>query len=83
MKNDLEPSLILRAYESIIRHGTQTERGKIYQGVEAYSDYDGYNVYLKSNGVELSVGFHNTYHFNYEQSYNKDSFISKIALLAK
>jgi hypothetical protein len=83
MKNELEPSKILQAYESIMVHGIPTEYGKIYQGVEALSDYDGYTVYMRGNGVELKVGFHNTYHLEYDQEHLRDSFLKKIALLAK
>ncbi|MGC9422999.1 MULTISPECIES: DUF3081 domain-containing protein [Vibrio] len=83
MKNELEPSKILQAYESIMTHGTPTEYGKIYQGVEAFSDYDGYTVYMRGNGVELKVGFHNTYHLDYDQEHLRDSFLKKIASLVK
>ncbi|SDG82143.1 Protein of unknown function [Vibrio xiamenensis] len=82
MKNDLEPAKVLLAYEKIIKNGTETEFGKIYQGVEAYSDYDGYTVYMKGNGVELKMGFHNTYHLEYEQERLKEAFIKKVLLLA-
>lgn len=51
--------------------------------VEAFSDYDGYNVFLRGNGVELKVGFHNTYQLEYDQEHLKDSFLKKVAMLAK
>ncbi len=83
MKNDLEPAKVLLAYEKITQNGTDTEFGKVYQGVEAYSDYDGYTVYLRGNGVELKMGFHNTYHLDYEQERLKEAFIQKVLSLAK
>ncbi len=83
MKNELDATKILHAYEAIIEHGTPTEHGKIYEGVEAMSDYDGYNIYLRGNGVELKVGFHNTYHLEYDQEHLKESFLKKVAMLAK
>lgn len=66
MKNELDPTKILHAYEVIMERGTPTEFGKIYEGVEAFSDYDGYSVYMRGNGVELKIGFHNTYHLDYD-----------------
>lgn len=83
MKNELDPTKILHAYEAIIENGTPTEYGKIYEGVEAFSDYDGYSIYLRGNGVELKVGFHNTYHLEYDQEHLKESFLKKVAMLAK
>ncbi|ASI91301.1 DUF3081 domain-containing protein [Vibrio mediterranei] len=83
MKNELDPGKVLQAYDNIMEHGTDTEFGKIYGGVEAFSDYDGYNVYMRGNGVELKVGFHNTYHLEYDQEHLRDSFLKKVALLAK
>lgn len=83
MKNELESSKILHAYEKVMEYGTPTEFGKIYEGIEAFSDYDGYTVYLRGNGVELKVGFHNTYHLEYDQEHLRDSFLKKIALLTR
>ncbi|MBE8571374.1 DUF3081 family protein, partial [Vibrio sp. OPT46] len=47
MKNELDPSKVLQAYECVMNNGTPTEFGKMYEGVEAFSDYDGYNVFLR------------------------------------
>lgn len=41
MKNELDPAKILHAYEVVMEHGTPTEHGKIYEGIEAFADYDG------------------------------------------
>ncbi|MFC5077913.1 hypothetical protein VTH8203_04710 [Vibrio thalassae] len=83
MKNQLDPGKLLQAYNNIMEHGTDTDLGKIYDGVEAFSGYDGYNVYLRGNGVELKVGFHNTYHLEYDQEHLRDRFLKKVASLAK
>lgn len=83
MKNGLDTGKALRAYELIMERGTPTEHGKIYGGLEAYSDYDGYNVYMRGNGVELKVGFHNTYELDYDQEHLRDSFLKKVEALNK
>ncbi|MGF1768823.1 DUF3081 domain-containing protein [Enterovibrio makurazakiensis] len=78
MKNELNAAKLLAAFEVVMEKGTNTEFGKVYQGIEAYTDYDGYNVFLKGNGVELHIGFHNTYDLKYDQAHLKDSFLKKI-----
>ncbi|MEH0664394.1 DUF3081 domain-containing protein [Vibrio scophthalmi] len=83
MKNELDSTKVLQAYEMVMARGTPTEFGKMYEGVEAFSDYDGYNVFLRGNGVELKIGFHNTYHLEYDQEHLRDSFLKKVASLAK
>ena len=83
MKNELNPTKILQAFEVIMEKGSPTEIGRIYGGVEAFSDYDGYNVYMRGNGVELQVGFHNTYHLDYEQEHLRESFLKKLNALVE
>lgn len=82
MKNDIDAKLILKVFELVTAKGEQFEDGKLYKGITAYSDIDGYTVYLKGNGVELRFGFHNTYHLDYEHSKLKDEFMSKLEQLA-
>ncbi|MFD2177226.1 DUF3081 family protein [Veronia pacifica] len=78
MKNDLNTATLLAAFEIVMENGEETEFGKRYEGIEASTDYDGYNIYLKGNGVELHIGFHNTYNLTYEQEHLKESFLKKI-----
>ncbi|HEA17976.1 MAG: DUF3081 domain-containing protein [Pseudoalteromonas prydzensis] len=79
MKNDIETKQILSVYEQIIQHGDANEDGKHYKGLTAFSDIDGYTIYLKGSGVLLSFGFHNTYHLDYEHEKHKDDFLKKLA----
>lgn len=78
MKNDLDISMLLRAFEIISESGEKTELGHRLDGVEAYTDYDGYTVFMSGNGVELSIGFHNTYNLDYEHEHLKDTFLKKL-----
>ena len=82
MKNELDNKQILAVYERIIQKGEMTDEGKRYQGVTAYSDVDGYTVYLQGSGVELRFGFHNTYHLDYEHEKHKDDFLKKLYNIA-
>ncbi|MCQ8878431.1 DUF3081 domain-containing protein [Pseudoalteromonas shioyasakiensis] len=79
MKNEIDGKHILSAYERIIQHGENTTDGKLYQGVTAFSDIDGYTIYLKGSGVLLRFGFHNTYHLDYEHDKHKDDFLQKLS----
>ncbi|MGO2011997.1 MAG: DUF3081 domain-containing protein [Pseudoalteromonas sp.] len=82
MKNEIDNKQILAVYERVIQQGEQTPEGKHYQGVTAYSDVDGYTVYLQGSGVVLRFGFHNTYHLDYEHEKHKDDFLKKLSNIA-
>ncbi|WP_404343867.1 DUF3081 domain-containing protein [Pseudoalteromonas mariniglutinosa] len=82
MKNELDGKQILAVYEKIVQRGEESEDGKFYQGITAFSDIDGYTVYLKGSGVLLRFGFHNTYHLDYEHEKHKDDFLLKIKNIA-
>ena len=83
MKNELDSKFLLAVFEHIQNHGEVTEEGKMYQGVTAYADPDGYTIYLQGSGVLLRSGFHNTYHLDYERDNLKDSFIKKLEFIYK
>lgn len=83
MKNEIDSKTLLRAYERIQQDGEQTEQGKFYQGLYAYSDLDGYTLYLQGSGVLLRFGFHNTYHLDYQSEKNKSDFMNKLLSIAK
>ncbi|MBS3797701.1 MULTISPECIES: DUF3081 family protein [unclassified Pseudoalteromonas] len=83
MKNEIDSKILLRAYEHIQQYGEQTEQGKFYQGLYAYSDVDGYTLYLQGSGVLLRFGFHNTYHLDYQSDKNKSDFMKKLLSIGK
>ncbi|MFY8327434.1 DUF3081 domain-containing protein [Pseudoalteromonas sp. ZZD1] len=79
MKNEIDGKQILAVYERIIQLGKNTDDGKHYMGLTAFSDIDGYTIYLKGSGVLLRFGFHNTYHLGYEHDKHKDDFLKKLS----
>lgn len=79
MKNEIDGRQILAVYERIIQLGKNTDDGKHYMGLTAFSDIDGYTIYLKGSGVLLRFGFHNTYHLDYEHNKHKDDFLKKLS----
>ncbi|MCO7190543.1 MULTISPECIES: DUF3081 domain-containing protein [unclassified Pseudoalteromonas] len=78
MKNEIDSRQILAVYEYIQQHGEADENGKLFEGIRAYSDPDGYTIYLEGSALLLRFGFHNTYHMDYQHEKNKEDFINKL-----
>ncbi len=78
MKNELDSRFILNVFENIREKGEKKDDGFLYQGVKAYTDLDGYTVFLEDAQVSLRVGFHNQYHFDYEKEEHYEQFLKKL-----
>jgi hypothetical protein len=78
VKNELDSKLLLRVFDKIRQHGDHMGEAYTLQGVKAYTDFDGYTVYLEDALVKLSFGFHNQYHFDYESSSHYEAFEKKL-----
>lgn len=78
LKNEIDSKTILAVYEHIQKKGNNNDEGKFYQGITAFSDIDGYTIYLKGSGVLMRYGFHNTYHLDYDHLNNKEQFLTKL-----
>lgn len=83
MKNELDTKSLLRVYELIQLKGEPFNEGKCYKGITAFSDFDGYTIYLEASGVLLRFGFHNTYHLDYDHANQKKQFLAKLENLIK
>ncbi|KZN39114.1 DUF3081 domain-containing protein [Pseudoalteromonas luteoviolacea] len=83
MKNELSTNLVLKVYEHIRQNGQDYDLGKQLEGITAFSDPDGYTIYLKGSGVFLRFGFHNTYHFEYDKESQKQDFVKKLKYIAE
>lgn len=81
MKNDIDSKTVLCVFEYIQQHGETSDNGKTCDGVTAFTDFDGYTIYLKTNTATLSLGFHNTYHLEYELPAHKETLINSIGRL--
>lgn len=78
MKNDIDSKMILNVFEFIQQHGEAIDGGKMFEGITAFTDFDGYTVYLKTSTATISLGFHNTYHLDYELPTHKEMLINSI-----
>lgn len=83
MNNELDSNQLLQAYNIVMEYGEPTEIGKQYQGIEAFSDYDGYSIYLRGKGVQLKLGFHNTYHLDYALEAQKERFLRALTAMVQ
>ncbi|MCH8500704.1 MAG: DUF3081 domain-containing protein [Aliidiomarina sp.] len=78
MKNELSIRTVLSVYEKIIDHGEVVDERHVLEGITAYTDHDGYTVYLEGQRVKLWTGFHNTYHLDYESERDAENFMKKL-----
>lgn len=78
MKNEIDSKFILGIFDKIRQHGE--EHDGVYQlnGVKAFTDFDGYTLFLEDARVKLSFGFHNQYQFDYESKDHFDAFEKKL-----
>lgn len=83
MKNELDSKFLLQVFEKIRQHGTK--EGELYKlmGITAFTDYDGYTLYIEDVNVKLQFGFHNQYHFDYDTAEQFASFEKKLKQIDK
>ena len=78
MKNEIDSKLILQVFDIIRLDGEKRGDSYFLNGIEASSDFDGYTVFLKDGQVQLSFGFHNQYHLDYENDEQLQQFMLKL-----
>ena len=84
MKNDLESKFLLAVFEKIRQNGKKEGDEYTLGGVKAYTDFDGYTLFIEDALVKLRYGFHNQYHFDYESASHYEAFEKKLkAIVAK
>ena len=82
MKNEMDSKFILSIFEKIRENGEKKGEGYFLGGITAFSDYDGYTIFMEDQLVKLRFGFHNTYHLDYEHEKHKDDFLKKLYNIA-
>nr|WP_136251755.1 DUF3081 domain-containing protein [Ningiella ruwaisensis] len=83
MKNELDSKFLLRVFDKIQQHGDHKEDAYSLDGVKAYTDFDGYTVYMEDALVKLRFGFHNQYHFDYDSNAHYEAFEKKLVHIDK
>jgi hypothetical protein len=83
MKNELDSKLLLRVFDKIRQHGTKKEDQYLLNGITAYTDLDGYTLFVEDSNVKLQFGFHNQYHFDYDSESQFETFEKRIKQIDK
>lgn len=83
MKNELDNRFILSVFDKISRHGKIVNGQYLLDGVKGFTDHDGYTLYLEDALVQLQLGFHNQYHYQYEKQEHRDNFEKKLLAINK
>lgn len=83
MKNSMDSKFLLQVFEKIRLNGEQRDGAYHLNGIKAFTDFDGYTLYIEDATVKLSFGFHNQYHFNYDNQSQFDAFEKKLKSIDK
>ena len=83
MKNELDSKFLLKVFDKIRQHGKKD--GEKYQlnGITAFTDLEGYNVFVEDAKTKLQFGFHNQYPFAYPKPDAFDQFEKKLKQIDK
>ncbi len=83
MKNELDSKFLLSVFDKVRTHGEVSDEQYRLEGILAYTDFDGYTVYIEDAQVKLSFGFHNQYHYEYDAPSHLEAFEKKLHYIAK
>lgn len=83
MKNKVDISVALLAYDKIIHQGSKGEQGHEFEGLTASSDFDGYTLVLQDKLSSLTIFFHNKYELEGPDNKAMDRLIKNIEYVAK
>ena len=83
MKNELDSKFLLSVFEKVRQHGDKENEQYKLDGIVAYTDFDGYTLYIEDALVKLSFGFHNQYRFDYDSASHYEAFEKKLKAIVK
>ena len=70
-------------FDKICKHGAASEGVHQLEGLKAFTDHDGYTVFIEDALVKLSFGFHNQYHYEYQDREHLAAFEKKLQAVDK
>ncbi|OJF68838.1 hypothetical protein BK026_08550 [Alteromonas sp. V450] len=83
MKNELDSKFLLRVFDKIRQFGAKENEQYKLNGITAFTDHDGYTLYIEDANVKLQFGFHNQYHFDYDNNEQYQAFEKKLKSIDK
>ncbi|WP_218352536.1 DUF3081 family protein [Alteromonas lipotrueiana] len=83
MRNELDNKFLLQVFDKIRQFGEKKDDRYLLNGITAFTDMDGYTLYVEDPKVKLQYGFHNQYHYDYESKDDIESFEKKLKEIDK
>ena len=83
MKNELESKFLLQVFDKIRQSGEKKDDKYLLNGIVAFTDHDGYTLFIEDAKVKLQFGFHNQYHFDYPSQDAYEQFEKKLKEIDK
>jgi len=83
MKNELESKFLLQVFDKIRQSGEKKDDKYLLNGIVAFTDHDGYTLFIEDAKVKLQFGFHNQYRFDYPSQDAYDQFEKKLKEIDK
>ena len=78
VEHKIESKKFLELYEKIKQKGDKTDLGHKLQRLEAYTDFDGYSIYITDGIVTVKIAFHNTHNMDFQTQLQLDEFFEKV-----
>ena len=83
MKNELESKFLLQVFDKIRQSGEKKDDKYLLNGSVAFTDHDGYTLFIEDAKVKLQFGFHNQYRFDYPSQDAYEQFEKKLKEIDK
>ncbi|MEC7691920.1 MAG: DUF3081 domain-containing protein [Pseudomonadota bacterium] len=83
MKNELESKFLLQVFDKIRQSGEKKDDKYLLNGIVAFTDHDGYTLFIEDAKVKLQFGFHNQYRFDYPSQDAYEQFEKKLKEIDK
>lgn len=81
MKNQIDSKFVLSVFEKMRQHGEKLQEHYVLGGLEAFTDFDGYTLFIEDALVKLRFGFHNQYDFEYAKEEHFEQFLKKMSAI--
>ena len=83
MENELESKFLLQVFDKIRQSGEKKDDKYLLNGIVAFTDHDGYTLFIEDAKVKLQFGFPNQYRFDYPSQDAHDQFEKKLKEIDK
>ncbi|AXR07368.1 DUF3081 family protein [Salinimonas sediminis] len=83
MRNELDNKFLLQVFDKIRQFGDKKDDRYVLNGITAFTDMDGYTLFVEDPNVKLQYGFHNQYHYDYESDSDMEKFEKKLKEIDK